>query len=82
LHRYLAELDFRYSNRVRLGVDDVERTEHAVKRAVKETHRLIRQMQHMPADDAPGHRFEEVRMRDRVEIFVNLGLRLRLAGLG
>jgi len=32
--RYLADLDFRYSNRVRLGVDDVERTEHAVKRAV------------------------------------------------
>ena len=25
------------------------------------------QMQHMPVDDAPGHRFEEVRMRDRVE---------------
>jgi transposase-like protein len=25
LHRYLAEFDFRYSNRVRLGVDDVER---------------------------------------------------------
>jgi transposase-like protein len=31
LHRYLAEFDFRYSNRVRLGVDDVERTERAVK---------------------------------------------------
>ena len=31
LHRYLAEFDFRYSNRVRLGVDDVERTECAVK---------------------------------------------------
>jgi ISXO2-like transposase domain len=30
LHRYLAELDFRYSNRVRLGVDDVERTERAL----------------------------------------------------
>ena len=29
LHRYLAEFDFRYSNRVRLGVDDVERTERA-----------------------------------------------------
>jgi transposase-like protein len=25
LHRYLAEFDFRYSNRVKLGVDDVER---------------------------------------------------------
>jgi len=29
LHRYLAEFDFRYSNRIRLGVDDVERTERA-----------------------------------------------------
>jgi transposase-like protein len=31
LHRYLAEFDFRYSNRIRLGVDDVQRTERAVK---------------------------------------------------
>jgi transposase-like protein len=31
LHRYLAEFDFRYSNRVRLGCDDVERTERALK---------------------------------------------------
>jgi transposase-like protein len=31
LHRYLAEFDFRYSNRVRLGVDDVERTKRALK---------------------------------------------------
>lgn len=30
LHRYLSEFDFRYSNRVRLGVDDVERTERAI----------------------------------------------------
>jgi len=30
LHRYLAEFDFRYSNRVRLGVDDVRRTELAL----------------------------------------------------
>jgi hypothetical protein len=30
LHRYLAEFDFRYSNRVRLGVDDVARTEKAL----------------------------------------------------
>ena len=34
LHRYLAEYDFRYSNRIRLGVDDVERTERAVKGVV------------------------------------------------
>jgi transposase-like protein len=31
LHRYLAEYDFRYSNRVALGVDDVERTAQAVR---------------------------------------------------
>jgi hypothetical protein len=31
LHRYLAEYDFRYSNRIGLGVDDVERTERALK---------------------------------------------------
>jgi hypothetical protein len=30
LHRYLAEFDFRYSNRVRLGVDDTERTRRAI----------------------------------------------------
>jgi transposase-like protein len=34
LHRYLAEFDFRYSNRVRLGVDDVRRTERALKGVV------------------------------------------------
>ncbi len=31
LHRYLAEFDFRYSNRIRLGIDDVERTARAIK---------------------------------------------------
>ncbi len=30
LHRYLAEFDFRYSNRAKLGVDDELRTERAV----------------------------------------------------
>jgi ISXO2-like transposase domain len=30
LHRYLAEFDFRYNNRVRLGIDDVQRTERAL----------------------------------------------------
>lgn len=33
LHRYLSEFDFRYSNRVRLGVDDAERTQRAIKGA-------------------------------------------------
>ena len=30
LHRYLAEFDFRYSNRVKLGVDDMERARRAL----------------------------------------------------
>ena len=31
LHRYLAEFDFRYSNRIRLGVDDTGRTQRALR---------------------------------------------------
>lgn len=31
LHRYVAEFDFRYSNRVRLGVDDAARTDGALR---------------------------------------------------
>jgi len=31
LHRYVAEFDFRYSNRVRLGVNDVSRADAALK---------------------------------------------------
>lgn len=31
LHRYLAEFDFRYSHRVRLGVDDAQRAERTLK---------------------------------------------------
>jgi transposase-like protein len=34
LHRYLAEYDFRYNNRVRLGVNDLMRAEQAVKGVV------------------------------------------------
>ena len=34
LHRYLAEFDFRYSNRVRLGVNDEQRAERALKGVV------------------------------------------------
>ncbi len=33
LHRYLAEFDHRYSNRVALGVDDTERATRALKGA-------------------------------------------------
>ena len=31
LHRYLAEFDFRYSNRAALGIEDEERTERAIR---------------------------------------------------
>jgi hypothetical protein len=31
LHRYVTEFDFRYSNRVRLGINDEERTDKALK---------------------------------------------------
>jgi hypothetical protein len=31
LHRYLSEFDFRYSNRIALGVDDQTRAEKALK---------------------------------------------------
>lgn len=34
LHRYLAEFDFRYSNRAKLGIDDVARADLALKGAV------------------------------------------------
>ena len=30
LHRYVTEFDFRYSNRIKLGVDDGERAEKFV----------------------------------------------------
>ncbi len=33
LHRYLAEFDFRYSNRVKLGVNDTERADRVLKGA-------------------------------------------------
>ena len=31
MHRYLAEFDFRYSNRAKLGVSDRERADKALK---------------------------------------------------
>lgn len=34
LHRYLSEFDFRYSNRARLGIDDVARADRALQGAV------------------------------------------------
>lgn len=31
LHRYIAEFDFRYNNRIRVGIDDIQRTELTLK---------------------------------------------------
>jgi hypothetical protein len=31
LHRYLSEFNFRYSNRIALGLDDQDRTDEAIK---------------------------------------------------
>ena len=31
LHRYAAEFDFRYNNRIALGIDDLERSDRALK---------------------------------------------------
>jgi transposase-like protein len=47
LHRYLSEFDFRYSNRIKLGIDDVRRTDLAIagargKRLMYETTRRQR----------------------------------------
>jgi transposase-like protein len=44
LHRYVAEFDFRYSNRVALGINDVVRAERAIKGA--EGKRLTYQQPH------------------------------------
>ncbi|HEX3651995.1 MAG TPA: IS1595 family transposase [Rhizomicrobium sp.] len=47
LHRYLAEFDFRYSNRVALGVNDNARADRALKGSVGKrlTYRTTRQQQ-------------------------------------
>jgi transposase-like protein len=44
LHRYLSEFDFRYSNRIALGIDDKERASRAIKGA--EGRRLTYQQPH------------------------------------
>jgi len=51
LHRYLAEFDFRYSHRVKLGVDDTTRTMLAIKGAggKRLTYRRTRQQAQGPA---------------------------------
>jgi ISXO2-like transposase domain len=46
LHRYLAEFDFRHNNRIALGVDDIERTERAIRGIVGK--RLTYRTTHRP----------------------------------
>ena len=48
MHRYLAEFDFRYSNRVALGIDDGERALLAMKGI--EGKRLTYRIPHKTAD--------------------------------
>ena len=47
LHRYLAEFDFRYSNRVKLGINDAQRAAKIVKGAKGK-----RLMYRRPSEDA------------------------------
>jgi len=56
LHRYLAEFDFRYNNRVRLGVNDYERATIAAKGIVGKrlTYRRPHQAGHVNDNPAPG----------------------------
>jgi transposase-like protein len=52
LHRYLAEFDFRYSNRVALGVSDVERAEKLAKGIIGK--RLTYRRTYKESDAAPA----------------------------
>lgn len=49
LHRYLAEFDFRYSNRVALGVDDTERATRAIRGTVGKRLMYQRRLDQAPA---------------------------------
>jgi transposase-like protein len=59
LHRYLAEFDFRYNNRVALGVNDDQRTIAALKGA--EGKRLTYRRSHKEASKEPAHVWRNVR---------------------
>jgi len=66
LHRYLAEFDFRYNNRVALGVQDSERADKLLKGAVgkrltynpAQSARFIKAAKALGADES-GKAFEE-----------------------
>ena len=68
LHRYLAEFDFRYSNRIALGVNDPSRAARALTQVVGK--RLMK-----PEND--GHKYRSV-----AEAFLSGGKRnLRVEGV-
>ena len=52
LHRYLAEFDFRYSNRMALGIEDEERTERAIRGIIGK--RLTYRTTHGEASETPA----------------------------
>ena len=52
LHRYLAEFDFRYSNRIALGVNDVQRSDAALRGVVGK--RLTYRRPHLGSAAAPA----------------------------
>jgi hypothetical protein len=53
LHRYLTEFDFRYSNRVRLGIDDTERARRAIAGAEGKRLTYRRTRSQAAADEIP-----------------------------
>ena len=59
IHRYLAEFDFRYNNRVALGVNDDERAKRALQGA--EGKRLTYRRSHKEASQEPAHVWNNIR---------------------
>jgi len=60
LHRHLSEFDFRYSNRIKLGIDDVAHTDRAVmgiagERLTYRTTSCLRGPQRLPLKPRPEH---------------------------
>jgi hypothetical protein len=54
LHRYVAEFDFRYNNRVGLGVDDAERTDNALRGIVGKQFTYRTTVGGRPVEDRPA----------------------------
>ena len=69
LHRYLAEFDFRYSNRIAVGVDDTARAERALQgvKGKREDEEMWDQFEKLGPErvrlDIGAHRYGEKRLR-------------------